>query len=169
MHEDQTTTARVLAVSLSSRGFGYAVMERNNRLVDYGHKVLYENRNVRCLAHIEKLMKRNAPDALVLSDVDAKGVYRAPRIKELNQEILALANNRKLKVVKISARELRERLLGREIGTRHEIAELLASQFPDELASRLPTKRRDWESEDARMDIFEAVELAIASKIDQGK
>ncbi len=36
-----------------------------------------------------------------------------------------------------------------------------AKQFPDELAARVPPKRRDWTSEYARMDIFDAVGLAI--------
>jgi len=39
------------------------------------------------------------------------------------------------------------------------MAERLAKQFPDDLASRLPPKRRLWENEDARMDIFDAVGL----------
>jgi len=38
---------------------------------------------------------------------------------------------------------------------------MLAKQFPDELASRLPPKRKTWESEDSRMDIFDAVALAV--------
>ena len=36
---------------------------------------------------------------------------------------------------------------------------MLAMQFPDELASRLPPKRKPWKSEDGRMDIFVAVAL----------
>lgn len=163
MQKNQPTTVRVLAVSLSSRGFGHAVMEGDNRLVDYGHKVLNDDKNARSLAHVEKLIVRNAPDTLVLSDVNAKGVHRAPRIKDLNQRILALAKSHKLKTVKISALELRNRLLGREVGTRQEIAELLAARFPDELALRLPNRRKPWESEDARMDIFEATGLAVAA------
>ena len=42
------------------------------------------------------------------------------------------------------------------------LAEMLAGKFPEELASRLPPKRRPWMSEDPRMDIFDAVGLAVA-------
>ena len=56
-------------------------------------------------------------------------------------------------------------LLNNESGTKQEMAEALAKQFPDELASRLPEKRKAWKSEDARMDIFEAVALAVAFQI----
>jgi hypothetical protein len=45
------------------------------------------------------------------------------------------------------------------------MAELLAKQFPDELASRLPPKRKAWTSEDARMDIFDAVGLAVVFRM----
>ena len=45
------------------------------------------------------------------------------------------------------------------------MAELLVMQFPDELASRLPPKRKTWESEDGRMDIFDAVALAVVSRM----
>jgi hypothetical protein len=41
------------------------------------------------------------------------------------------------------------------------MAEMLATQFPDELASRLPPKRKPWKSEDSRMDIFDAMALAV--------
>ena len=45
------------------------------------------------------------------------------------------------------------------------MAEMIAMQFPDELASRLPPKRKPWKSEDARMDIFDAVALAVVFRM----
>jgi hypothetical protein len=156
---------RIMAVSLSSRGFGYVVMEGNNLLIAYGNMALKKDRNVRSLAHIERIIARNMPDSLVLQDVNAKGTRRAPRIKELNQKVMALAKKHKIKVVKISQRELRITLLSNEDATRHEMAVLLAKQFPEELASLLPPKRRPWTSEDARMDTFEAVGLVVAHQI----
>ena len=163
---------RTLAVSLSSRGFGYAAMEGNNRLISFGKKIFNEDKNVRSLAHIEKVIIRNEPDVLVLQDVNAKnarGTRRDPRIKKLHRKVVVLAKKRELKVVEISGTELREVLLGNARGTRQETAELLAKQFPDELASQLPPKRKSWESEDARMDIFEAVALAVVVRVKQSK
>jgi hypothetical protein len=94
--------------------------------------------------------------------VNAKGTYRDPRIKQLDRKIIVLAKERKLKVMKISGAELRRLLLGNATGTKHQMAELMAKQFPDELASRLPPKRKLWKSEDGRMDIFDAVALGAA-------
>lgn len=151
-----------LAISLSSRGFGYAVMEGNNLLICYANKAFKKDRNARSLAEVNKLISYYSPDVLVLQDVYAKGTHRAPRIKELHKKVLALAKKRKLKVVTISQKELRLTLLGREDGTKQEMAELMASRFPDELASRLPPKRKPWVSEDSRMDIFDAVGLVAS-------
>jgi hypothetical protein len=152
---------RSLAISLSSRGFGYTVMEADNRLIAYGNTVINQDKNVRSLVYIEKLITRYQPDILVLQAVNAKGTHRAPRIKALHRKVTALAKKKKLKVATISGRELRIALLGNEAGTRQEMAELLAKKFPAELASRLPPKRKSWQSEDARMDLFEAVGLVV--------
>ncbi len=136
-------------------------MEADNRLIAYGNTVINQDKNVRSLVYIEKLITRYQPDILVLQAVNAKGTHRAPRIKALHRKVTALAKKKKLKVATISGRELRIALLGNEAGTRQEMAELLAKKFPAELASRLPPKRKSWQSEDARMDLFEAVGLVV--------
>jgi Holliday junction resolvasome RuvABC endonuclease subunit len=152
---------RSLAIALSSRGFGYAVMEGKQTLIAYGNTVINQDKNIRSLVHIEKLITRYQPDVLVLQAVNAKGTHRAPRIKALHRKVITLVTNNKLKTVTISGKELRTALLGNEAGTKQEMAELLAKKFPAELASRLPPKRKSWQSEDARMDTFEAVALSL--------
>ena len=57
---------------------------------------------------------------------------------------------------------LRVALVGDVKGTKHEMAEFLAQKYPVELAAKLPPKRRAWENEDGRMDMFDAVGLAVA-------
>jgi hypothetical protein len=64
---------------------------------------------------------------------------------------------------------MRSVLLGKPKGTKQEIAELLAGKYPDELASRLPPKRKPWKSEDTRMDIFDAVALAVVFRMKKTK
>jgi Holliday junction resolvasome RuvABC endonuclease subunit len=170
MNMNQTSEqSRILAVSLSTRGFGYAAIEGKNAILDYGKKRINGNKNAGSLAGIEKVMDRNQPEVLVLQDVNnAKGTRRVPRIKKLHSKIVAMAKNKKIKVVRISGTELRGRLLGNENGTKQEMAELLAKQFPDELASQLTPKRKTWKSEDSRMDIFDAVALVVAFRMKKG-
>ncbi|HLX69589.1 MAG TPA: hypothetical protein VKV04_08175 [Verrucomicrobiae bacterium] len=120
------------------------------------------DKNARSLAKLEKLLNFYRPGALVLQDVEAKGSRRAPRIKTLNRKIKTAAEKRKIEVKLISGEQMRSLLLGNPKGTKYEMAEMLATQFPDELASRLPPKRKTWESEDGRMDVFDAMALALA-------
>ena len=45
------------------------------------------------------------------------------------------------------------------------MAETLVNIFPDELATKLPRKRRAYDSEEVRMDMFDAVALALAFRM----
>jgi hypothetical protein len=101
----------------------------------------------------------------VLQDVEAKGSRRAPRIKTLNRQIKGVAEKNKIEVKLISGTQMRSLLLGNPKGTKQEMAEMLAMQFPDELASRLPPKRKLWKSEDSRMDVFDAMALAVVFRM----
>jgi len=155
--------SRILAVALTGRGFGYTILE-GEQLIRFGNKSIDKDKNAKSLIQIGKMIVRYDPRTLVLSDVTAKRSNRVPRIKALHEEVIALAKQHKLMVIKISADEVRLALLGNEHGTKYEAAQFLAERFPAELASRLPPKRKAWKSEDARMDIFDAVGLAVASE-----
>jgi Holliday junction resolvasome RuvABC endonuclease subunit len=134
----------------------------NQVILESGHKEVEGNKNSQSVYKLEKLLKQFLPSLLVLQDVNAAGCRRAPRIKALHRQVIALAAKYKLKVTLLSGSMLREALLGDAKGTKHEMAEMLAKHFPDELASRLPPKRRPWTSEDGRMDVFDAMALAVA-------
>ena len=158
---------RIMSIALTSRGFGYAVLQGENWLIAHGNKAFDGYKNVRSPLRIEKMITSYKPDVLVLDDVNVSRDPRSLRIKKLHRKVVALAKGHKLKTVKITGTKLRSMLLGNESGTKHEMAESLAKRFPDELASRLPPKRKRavGDSEDVRMDIFDAVGLAVAAKI----
>jgi len=110
-------------------------------------------------------MKQFLPSVLVLQDVNALGCRRAPRIKALHRQVIELAAKQKFKVSLFSGKLLRYALLGDVKGTKHEMAEMLAQKYPVELAAKLPPKRRPWENEDGRMDIFDAAALAVVLRM----
>jgi hypothetical protein len=163
---NQTTSKqnRILAIAPSARGFGYSVME-GQLILECGNKRADGDINLQAIFKIEKLMKQFLPGVLVLQDVNAKGCHRAPRIKALHRQIVKLAAKQNCKVALISGEKLRITLLGDVKGTKHEMAEMLAQKYPVELAAKLPPKRRAWESEDYRMDIFDAMALAVAFRL----
>jgi hypothetical protein len=160
MNQAASKQIRVLAIALTARGFGYCVME-NQLILESGNKGVEGNKNSQSVSKIEKLLKQFLPSVLVLQDVNAAGCRRAPRIKALHRQVIELATSRKIKVSLVSGKLLREMLLGDAKGTKHEMAEFLAEKFHAELAGKLPPKRRAWENEDGRMDMFDAVGLAV--------
>lgn len=154
---------RILSITPSTRGFGYAVIEGDDKLVDWGAKSVNGDKNAGSLARIEKMIVFYEPKVVVLQDV--KDSRRAPRIRELIQRIAALARSRKIKVVLLSREQVRQVFFHDGQGTKYALAELLAEWFPEELGDRLPPKRRPWMTEDYRMDIFDAVALGLASRL----
>ena len=165
MKHTHRTHLRVLAIAPSTRGFGFAVLEGQETLVDWGVKSVKKEKNTRCVAKVEELIAHYQPGLIVLEDSSVKDARRAIRMQALTQQIIAMASNRKLSVALISRQQVRRIFVSDGEGTKHAIAEILAARFPEELGFRLPPERRPWMSEDYRMNIFDAVALAIASRL----
>jgi Holliday junction resolvasome RuvABC endonuclease subunit len=157
----QNKSIRILAVAPLSRGLGYAVMEGPNKLVACGNKAILREKNTGSLAWVKKFVQFYQPEVLVLPNVNAADTRRAARIITLHRKIVTLAKKYQLKVRLISVTQVRSQLLGATKGTKQTVAKALAVKFPVELGTRLPPKRRPWMSEDPRMDIFDAVGLAM--------
>jgi hypothetical protein len=164
MNQTMSKQFRLIAIAPTARGFGYCVME-DESILECGYKGARKNKNAKSLSKIGKLMTQFLPSGLVLQDLDAVGCRRVPRIKVLHQQVVGLAEQHKCQVELISGKKLRRLLLDDERGTKYEMAETLAKQFPNELAGKLPPKRRPWENEDGRMDMFDAVGLAAVFRI----
>jgi hypothetical protein len=164
MNQTTSKQVRILALAPTARGFGYCVME-NDVMLECGHKEVWGNKNVKSISRIKKLMKQFLPDVLVLQDVSAKGCRRVRRTKALHLQIITLATKETCKVKFFAGKVLRNTLLGDVEGTRHEMAETLAKIFPVELAMKLPRKRRFYDSEDGRMDMFDALGLAVVFRM----
>lgn len=161
MKKNQTTDYLVLAVAPSTRGFGFAVLEGGANLVDWGTKPAKGNKQLQFLEKLERLIAQYEPDVLVLEDVLAKGSWRAKRIQKLVRQIIKLGQCHRIEVVLLPRAQVRRCFFPDGGGTKHGVAEMIAAQFQDELGHCLPPRRRAWMSEDRRMDIFDAVALAL--------
>lgn len=127
--------------------------------MDWGVKTVQGNKNANSLAKVEELIAYYQPNVLVLQDTE--GSRRSARIKALSRKIIALAATRKVSVKLFSQAQVRRTFFADGKGTKHAVAEIIAQRFPEELASRLPPKRKPWMSEHYQMDIFDAVALAV--------
>jgi len=155
---------RILAIAPSTRGFGFAVLEEEETLVDWGVKSVEGDKNTRCLAKLKEIIAHYGPDVMVLQDPSRKGSRCSARIRTLTRRMIALGSSHKVSVKLFSRDEVRQTYFTGGAGTKHALAEILAKRFPAELGFRLPPKRRPWMSEDYRMAIFDAVALALAGQ-----
>src|SRR6266702_597925 len=98
MSRAYTKDIRMLAVDPSTRGFGFAVLEGPNRLIDWGVKETKTNKNVKSLKLIDDLIDRYQPSVIVVEDYEGKGSHRCRRVRELIEDISKLAAKRQIKV-----------------------------------------------------------------------
>jgi Holliday junction resolvasome RuvABC endonuclease subunit len=152
---------RILAVTPSTRGFGYAVLEGHKLLVDWGVRSVEGDKNAGSIEKVREMIAHYNPQVMVLEDTGTKESRRSPRIQALTKRLMVVAERHSIKLALFSRKQLRRVFLGDAGGTKHALAEIIAERFPEELGFRLPPKRRPWMSEDSRMDIFDAVALAL--------
>lgn len=148
----------VLAAFPSAKGFGYAVFDGQKSLIDWGVKGVHgAQKNRESLQKMRELLTFYRPDVVVLEDYEGHGSRRARRIEILINLFAAHARGEGIRTSSYSRAEVRA-CFG--LTAKREIAEAIVREFP-ELEPRLPPIRRIWMSEDRRMNIFDAVALAI--------
>lgn len=148
---------RVLAVDPTSKGFGFAIIEVDLFLVDYGIARVWSPRLREFIDKAYGIVDKYRPVMIILprvSSAKARGRTRA--------KLSALATHLRLHhhPVVLLPRDIVLKTFQPVGATKHEIAIAIAKAFP-ELTSRLPRKRRPWMSEDESMNIFDAVALAL--------
>lgn len=152
-----------LAVDPTTRGFAFAILERRGRLVDWGgKKAVGPDRNTRCARELVRLIRIYRPDVLVLENCTAYGSRRCSRIRLLLRHLENVAAGQGIPTKRISARFAREACANDPRATKHAVARALVARFP-ELARKLPPPRKPWMTEDGRINIFDAVGLAVAA------
>jgi Holliday junction resolvasome RuvABC endonuclease subunit len=160
MNRALTKQRRVLAIDPTTKGFGFAVMEGPESLIDWGVKEVKDNKDACCLKQIANLIVHYEPDVIVVEDYAAKGCRRCQRVRLLIRDTFKLALEKKIKIHSVSRRAVRAAFSQFGAHTKHEIASAIVKRFP-ELAPRQPPYRKPWMSEDDRMSIFDAVALAL--------
>ena len=137
------------------------MLEGHKLLVDWGVRSVEGDKNAGSIEKVEEMIAHYNPQVMVLEDTATKGSSRTARIQALTKRLVAVAESRTIKVALFSRKQIRRFFFGDDQGTKHALAEIIAERFPEELGFRLPPKRRPWMSEDSRMDIFDAVALAL--------
>jgi Holliday junction resolvasome RuvABC endonuclease subunit len=151
---------RVLAVDPCSSGFGFAVLEGSERLLDWGVREVVRRSDARYAKLIDDLIRHYQPDVIVVEECADRASRRGPRVRRLIQRIHKLGVSRMTSVRGVSRSAVQKAFSEWGGRTKQQIATTIANQLP-QLASRLPPLRQPWMSEDYRMSIFDAVALGL--------
>jgi hypothetical protein len=156
-----TRHLRVLAIDPGSGGFGFAVLEGADRLVDWGVAGTTCRNDRELLARAGQLIDRYRPDVFVVEDCSAPSSRRRQRACRFIRAMIQAAIERKIDVRRFARDDIRKVFRHDDtLPTKHRIAVAIVELFP-ELLLRLPPLRRPWMSEDYRMSIFDAVALGL--------
>jgi hypothetical protein len=151
-------TDTILAIDPTSRGFAFAVLEAPAFLVDWGERII-PAKSGGLLRKVDELLSRYEPTLLVVEDLAVPGARRRKRASKEISSIELLALKRGLAAERMSRLGVIDAFAPGK--SKIEVALRLAETFPA-LAQRLPRKRRAWTTEDARMNIFDALGFAAA-------
>lgn len=161
MHEVPYKHLRILSIDPTASGFGFAVLEPSDQLIDWGVAKVWSRSAHALVARVENFMDRYEPSLLVLEDVNETRRGKNARNRIIGVARFALA--RRIPIRMVSRRQVRETF--RTHGhTKFEIAFAITKMFP-ELAVRMPRYRKPWMSEDQRMNIFDALSFAVTALI----
>lgn len=146
---------RLLAIDLTAKGFGFALLDRRRGLLDWGFCTVLAADDQAFAARLHARIDRGQPTVIVLENfAPTKGRENALKRRDF---IMTVATDRRLGMCHVS-RIVVQRVMG--VSTKAQIAKALADRFP-ELRPRIPPARKRWTTEDERMHIFDALALAL--------
>jgi hypothetical protein len=147
---------RLLGVDLTAKGFGFALLDAELGLLDWGFCTVRATDAAGFASRLLSKIERGGPTVLVLENF-APTKLRENAVRRL-EAVIDLAGARNIGMCQVS-RKIVRRTLG--VANKTEAAKAIATQFP-ELQSRIPEDRENRTSEDERMHIFDALSFALA-------
>jgi hypothetical protein len=151
----------VLAVYPYSRGISFTLFEGPLSPLDWGTKQIRgPQKNALTLEAAKLLIEIHQPDVLVLQTYSGTHGRRAKRVQRLQRLIKNHATAQVIDVFSYTRKDIKACFADVGAVTRYEIAQSIASQIAA-FSKRLPPVRQLWESEDARMGLFDSASLAM--------
>jgi hypothetical protein len=144
---------RIIALDIRPQAIGFVVFEGMERLLDWGVKRFPQDGPSRAPAgiKIKALIAAYVPDALVIK--------RPSRSSDrILSELVEAARDQGLVIHSLVPRAVRTVFPG--CRNKDQVAASISERFPA-LQWNLPPKRKIWNSEDYRMNIFDAAAIGI--------
>jgi len=146
---------RLLAIDLTGKGFGYALVDKKLSLLDWGFSSMRAADDDAFLARVSARIDRGSPTALVLENF-APTPDRPTATRRCGL-LIRLATEKEIGLCQVSPKVVRH-VLG--VTTKAAAAQAIIRRFP-ELRHLAPRERKPWAAEDDRMHVFNAVALAV--------
>lgn len=151
---------RYLAVHPTTYGLGFAVLERDLRLIDWGAYRARADKNQTSLRFLERLTRRFQPCAVLIETRERRERQRSVRIQHFIDSVRTSARQQGIVLKGISHRKVRRFFEAQGAMTKQEIALCIAELLP-ELLHYLPPRRKAWMPEHGHMGTFDAIALAL--------
>jgi hypothetical protein len=152
---------RILALDVRSHRIGYAVFEGSAHLLDFG--VTRFKASQTAAPRTASLIRKFRPRVLVLRKLARNSGRNRPGTQVILRSTRNMAKHFSIDLSLISEKQLSQTFIKKGARTKHQIASLLAEDFP-ELGWRLPPKRKPWHGQHVNMSIFDAAVLGIAHR-----
>lgn len=136
------------------------MLEGGNRLIDWGVARLYSKKDEEFLVRVESMIARYSPAVIALEDVSS--TRRSERTAKRINDLVGYAMSIDIERALVTSGEIRSVLGLAHDEPKHAVASAIARLFP-ELAATLPPRRKPWQTEDERMNVFDATGIAIGS------
>jgi LmbE family N-acetylglucosaminyl deacetylase len=153
----------VLAFYPNTRGFAFVLFEGPFAPVDWGLvRLRGAEKNRTGVARLAELLSRQRPDVVLLEDMFDGNSRRHDRIRDLNAAAQEAASRAGIECIHYSQKQVHAQFVELGAPKRYARAAFIARRIPEFQRLRLlPPPRKVWNSESARMAIFDAAALAI--------
>ena len=128
-------------------------------LCDWGVARVFGAESEAYVVRVKAMIARYSPDVVALPD---PANYKGKAMLRKLVKALAAGPSRRRPAVRIVSKKAIDKKLSSENRTKYQRAVLLCRMLP-ELQELLPRPRKIWEKEDARMNIFDALCLIVAT------
>lgn len=112
------------------------------------------------LENARNLMLRYRPDVLVIEDLTETGVRRGVPVRRFYRGAVHVAESLGISVERITRTDIKNAYAHVGARNKHEIATATATEI-EAFRSLLPTKRKEWVTEDRRMALFDAASRGL--------
>jgi hypothetical protein len=157
---DVSKPCRIFAVEIRSRKVGYAIVEGDNNLLDWGVRTFLNPEDSSSHRRLAVLFALFRPSMILLSDISKRDRRREHAARALIHLVAIEAESLSISIELVSKDSIRSFFNGAGHLTKHEMARVIVTIFP-ELAWHLPRQRKAWQSESPSQIVFDALALLI--------